>query len=125
MQLNDDNFLLYAIKQYDARDCVRGMPDFNDDLARIKYVHRLISRYKESGILRDRLILNHIIILINCFGIEAANTILFFKLPETHWDTAATFLSFLGALLPHIQMLGIETAGLPMDTKIMDKLHGL
>jgi len=77
MNLNDENFIMYAIKAYNKPNCV--MSEFEEDIKRIKYIKRLIKRYSITGDLKERLILNHIIILSNVFGIEATVRMLFLK----------------------------------------------
>ena len=91
--LCDDNFLMYAMKAYDKPNCI--MSEFEEDLKRIKYVKRLIRRYRLTGELKERLILNHIIVLANVFGIESAVKMLFFKFDEEDYDILKTFLVFL------------------------------
>jgi len=92
--LNDENFMIYAMKCYDSPNCI--MSEFEEDLKRIKYVKRLIKRYKTTGELKERLILNHIIILSNVFGTRNAVRMLFFKLDEQDYQILKTFLIFLG-----------------------------
>ena len=92
--LNDETFLLYAMKCYDSPNAI--MSEFEEDLKRIKYVKRLIKRYKTNGELKERLILNHIIILSNVFGTRNAVRMLFFKLDEQDYVILKTFLIFLG-----------------------------
>lgn len=92
--LNDENFLLYAMKCYDSPNAI--MSEFEEDLKRIKYVKRLIKRYKTNGELKERLILNHIIILSNVFGTRNAVRMLFFRLDEQDYQILKTFLIFLG-----------------------------
>jgi hypothetical protein len=92
--LNDDTFMLYAMKCYDSPNCI--MSEFEEDLKRIKYVKRLIKRYKTNGELKERLILNHIIILSNVFGTRNAVRMLFFRLDEQDYQILKTFLIFLG-----------------------------
>ncbi len=82
MILNDTNFLLYAAKCYDVKKS-SGAEEFYEDLKRFQYLKRLFKRYEEADDLKIRLILNHIIVLYNCFGPEATN-MLFFKLKEYH-----------------------------------------
>lgn len=91
--LSDDNFLIYAMKAYDKPNCI--MSEFEEDLKRIKYVKRLIKRYRATGELKERLILNHIIILSNVFGIEPTVRMLFYKLDEDDYEILKTFLLFL------------------------------
>jgi hypothetical protein len=89
----DDNFLLFAMKAYDKPNCI--MSEFEEDLKRIKYIKRLIRRYRITGELKDRLILNHLIILANVFGIETSVKMLFFKFSREDYDILKTFLLFL------------------------------
>ena len=92
--LTDENFMLYAMKCYDSPNAI--MSEFEEDLKRIKYVKRLIKRYKTNGELKERLILNHIIILSNVFGTRNAVRMLFFRLDEQDYQILKTFLIFLG-----------------------------
>src|SRR5665213_1542686 len=91
--LNDDTFLLLAMKAYDKPGAVTS--EFEEDLKRIKYIKRLIKKYQGTGELKERLILNHIIILSNIFGVQEAVRILFYKLHETDYPILKTFLIFL------------------------------
>lgn len=92
--LTEENILIYAIKHYDnPASC--GIHEFEDDYGRIKYVKRLLKRYQTKGVLKERLILNHIIILINVFGVEAGTRILFFRIEQDLWSILKTFLVFL------------------------------
>lgn len=98
--LNDETFLLYAMKAYDNPMC-KGIQEFNDDLTRVKYVKRLLNRYDKKKVLKERLILNHIILLNNVFGNEACSRILFFKVcPKLH-PYLKSFLEYL-QILPKI-----------------------
>lgn len=97
--LTDENFMLYAMKCYDSPNCI--MSEFEEDLKRIKYVKRLIKRYKTTGELKERLILNHIIILSNVFGTRNAVRMLFFRIDEQDYEILKTFLLFLG-YMPNI-----------------------
>lgn len=93
-ELNDNNYLLFAIKNYDNPQAVTE-DDFYDDLKRIKYIKRLLKRYKNTGELRTHLILNHFIVLFNVFG-EAGVPLLFFKLDQDLWSSTKSFLTYLG-----------------------------
>lgn len=92
--LTDDNFMMYAMKCYDSPNAI--MSEFEEDLKRIKYIKRLIKRYKTTGELKERLILNHIIILSNVFGTRNAVRMLFFRLDKEDYQILKTFLIFLG-----------------------------
>ena len=92
-ELNDDNFLIFAIKNYQNPSCT-GMQELEDDLKRFKYLKRLFNRYTKTGEANERLIINHLILLFNVFG-TAATKMLFFKLEERYWSDLKTFLVFL------------------------------
>jgi hypothetical protein len=92
--LNEDNFLLFAIKNYENPQAVTK-EDFDKDLNHFKYIKRLLKRYKNTGQLKTHLLLNHFIVLYNIFG-EAATPMLFFKIEEDLWPTMKTFIMFLG-----------------------------
>lgn len=91
--LNEDNFFLYAIKAYSSPHCI--MSEFESDLKRTKYIKRLIRKYKVSHNLKERLILNHIILIYNVFEAEAATRILFYKTDLRDYDVLKTFLNYL------------------------------
>ena len=93
-ELTEDNFMMYAIKNYDNPSCV-GMDEFLDDLKRFKYIKRLLRKHNVGKELKERLILNHIIVLGNLFGIEATTKMLFFKLEKKFWPQIKSFLVFL------------------------------
>ena len=92
--LNDKNIDMFMVKSYDNPHCV-DMNEYYDDIKRIKYLKRLFNRYESTGDLKERLILNHIIVLYNVFGIESATRILFFKIDSSLWPVLKTFLLFL------------------------------
>jgi hypothetical protein len=96
--LNDSNFTLYAAKVYDRPNAV--MSEFEEDINRLLYIKRLLTKYYTSGVLKERLILNHIIVLYNVFGIEAATRLLFFKLDDKDYQVIKPFLIFLKFLPP-------------------------
>jgi len=92
-RLTDENFLMYAMQNYENPQCI-SIDDFHDDLLRIKYVKRLLNRYKETGELKEQLILNHMIVLYNVFGVEACTRMLFFKIDSHLWSYLKTFLVY-------------------------------
>ena len=95
-ELTEDNFLLFAIKNYENPQAVTK-EDFDKDLNHFKYIKRLLKRYKNTGQLKTHLLLNHFIILYNIFG-EAATPMLFFKIEQDLWASMKTFIMFLGKL---------------------------
>jgi|TARA_B100001540_G_C15301223_1_gene414877 hypothetical protein len=92
-ELNEGNYLLFAIKFYDNPQAVTK-DDFEDDLKRIKYIKRLLKRYKKDGDLKTHLILNHLTVLFNVFN-DAAVPLLFYNLEEDLWSYIKSFLLFL------------------------------
>ena len=96
-KITRDNIILYAVKHYDNPQC-EGEKEFYDDMKRFKYVKRLLRKYKDTKILKERLLLNHIIILRNLFGPEACVTLLLFKIPQEYWSTLKSFLLYLNMI---------------------------
>jgi len=94
--LDDETFLMFAMKAYDSPTCIPS--EFDEDLKRIKYVKRLIKRYKTTGELKERLILNHLIILSNVFGTKNTVRMLFLKIDKEDYAILKTFLLFLDYL---------------------------
>lgn len=124
--LNDGNFMLYAAKAYDKPNAV--MSEFEEDINRLLYIKRLLTKYYSSGILKERLILNHIIVLYNVFGIEAATRLLFFKLDEKDYQVIKPFLIFLKFLPPVVYGISgrnIITAEILLDEGSLQCLANL
>jgi len=94
-KLTPENINMFAMKHYDNPSCV-DEKEFLDDMKRFKYLKRLFRKYETSKDLKMRLVINHIIILANVFGVDAATTLLFFKIEKNHWPLLKTFLVFLG-----------------------------
>ena len=124
--LNDDNFMLYAVKCYTSPHCI--MSEFEGDIKRTKYLKRLFRRYKTTKVLKDRLILNHIILLNNVFGIEANARILFYKIDERDYDILKTFLCYLN-IMPEmiygIKGRDINGYDIPLDLNVAEVLRNL
>ena len=96
-KITSENVIMFAIKHYDNPQC-EGEKEFHDDMKRFKYIKRLLRKYKDSNILKERLLLNHIIILNNLFGPEACVTLLLFKIQREYWSTLKSFLLFLNII---------------------------
>lgn len=125
-KLDEFNFLLYAAKHYDNPQCYDTV-EFYDDLKRIKYIKRLINRYIEEGDLKERLILNHIIVLNNVFGPVATAKMLFLKCKGME-SQLKSFLIFLNILPDKVANIGIEnktinTIEIVHDEKILEELR--
>ena len=113
--LTPENINMFAIKHYDNPSCVDEQ-EFLDDMKRFKYLKRLFRKYDTSRELKSRLIINHIIFLANVFGVDAATTLLFFKVDKQHWYLLKTVLIFLN-YMPENEMVDIE-----IDQSIMEEL---
>ena len=98
-ELNDDNYLIFAIKHYDNPQAVT-YEDFLNDMKKFKYVKRLLKRYKKTGDLKSHLLINHFIVLYNVFQ-DATTPLLFYKIEKELWSPMKTFIMFLGRLPEH------------------------
>ena len=124
--LNEKNFLLFAMQHYDNPQCVE-VEEFNDDLRKIKYIKRLFNQYSLGGELKERLLLNHIIVFFNVFQTKAATRILFFKLDEKFWPVLKTFLFYLKFMpedkIESINGKEITVTDILMDQGVIDSLR--
>jgi hypothetical protein len=120
-KLNESNFLLYAMHHYDNPQC-HSLVEFEEDMKRFLYLKKLLSRYKNNGELRERLILNHIIVLYNIFG-DAATRMLFYKIEESNWDALTTFLVYLNRMPETIPEYGIVLSNITLDETIISVLR--
>jgi 5'(3')-deoxyribonucleotidase len=122
--LNDDNFLMYAVKAYNSPHCI--MSEFEGDLKRTKYLKRLFRRYKVTKTLKERLILNHLILLYNVFGVEPATRILFFRIDEQDYDVLKTFLIYLNYMPEKVKGINgkdIISSDILIDMNVADILR--
>jgi hypothetical protein len=125
--LTNDNILLYAAKNYNNPAC-QGVHEFSEDYDRIKYIKRLFKRYQTKGVLKERLILNHVIILFNVFGVEAATRILFSRLELNLWSllkTVLIFLNFMPERVIGIEGIDIISADIALDTRLISVLRSI
>ena len=120
-KLNEANFLLYAMHHYDNTQCY-SLTEFEDDLKKFLYLKKLISRYKNNGDLKERLILNHIIVLYNLFG-EATTKMLFYKVDENCWDVLTTFLVYLDRMPETMPDYGIILSEVVLDERVISTLR--
>ena len=125
--LNDGNFLIYAAKCYDRPHILQQ--EFEDDLKRIKYIKRLLRKYKQTGEFKERLILNHFIILSNVFGVEATVNMLFYKVDQEDYPQLKTILIYLNYLPVHLKVTFdkyyIKQEEIPVDLSIADILRNI
>ncbi len=119
-ELNESNYMLFAMKFYDNPQAVTK-DDFDDDLKKIKYVKRLLKRYKNTGVLKTHLILNHIIVLFNVFN-EATVPFIFYNMEEDLWPAIKSFLIYLKRV-PEYPKSHIH--GIPADQNCIDELNSI
>ena len=122
--LNEDNFLMYAAKCYTSPHCI--MSEFEGDIKRTKYLKRLFRRYKITKSLKERLIMNHIILLNNVFGPEVATRTLFFKMSKDDYSTLKTYLLFLSYMPERVKSIkghDILSSDIPVDMIIAETLR--
>lgn len=124
--LNSENFLIYAMKAYDKPNCI--ISEFKEDMKRFNYLKRLFRRYRKLGELRERLVINHIIILYNVFGIEAATRLLFYKMVKDDYSSLKTYLLFLNYMpniVKGVRGQDIISSDIEIDMNIADVLRSI
>lgn len=124
--LSDDNFVMYAVKCYTSPNCL--MSEFEGDIKRTKYLKRLFRVYKVTKILKERLILNHLILMNNVFGPEPTTRILFYKIDERDYDILKTFLIYLNLMpdvIKGIRGKNINSSDIQINMHIADILRRL
>lgn len=128
-ELTSKNFILYAAKFYDNPQC-HSVEEFYEDLKRFKYIKKLFTRYEKTGDLKERLILNHIIILTNVFGPHHVVRLLFLKIPINHLKYVKPFLVLLSILPEMVYNVGsiqrvVDTNEIGMDQEIVNRLRSI
>ena len=122
--LTEYNILLYATKAYDKPNCV--MSEFLEDMKRFNYLNKLFMRYRKYDELRERLIMNHLMVLYNVFGPEAVSRLLFYKVEKEDYSALKTFLLFLNIMPDRIKGINgvdIISSYIPVDMKIASILR--
>ena len=125
--LNEDNYLMYTMREYNNIQCT-DIEEFYDDLKKIKYIKRLFNIYKNNGQLKERLILNHLIIFYNVFNIEAGTRILFYKIEKDFWPMLKTFLIFLDRMpdkIESIRGITVRSSDIQLDDGIVTRLRSI
>jgi len=123
--LNDKNYMMFAMKFYDNRQCT-SVEEFHEDLNKIKYVKRLFNRFLDTGELRTILILNHLIVIYNVFENEAATRMLFFRVEKKFYSILKPFLIFLNRLpetVRGIDSSDIQTSHIPLNETTIKELR--
>ena len=124
--LNESNVLLYAAKCYDKPNCIQS--EFDEDYKKFRYIKRLLNRYRISGKIKERLLLNHINLTQNVFGVEASTRILFLRIEEKDWSALKTLLIFLSAMpkiVKGVRGKDIISSDIPLDNKLVAILRNL
>jgi hypothetical protein len=119
-ELNEDNYILFAIKHYDNPQAIT-QDDFFDDLSRFKYIKKLLRRYVKSGELKTTLLINHFIIVFNIFN-DAALPLLFFKIERELWSSMKTFLLYLNRIPEYPKSFLND---IPIDEKCLKILESI
>lgn len=119
--ISDNNFVLIAMHHYDNPQCT-SIAEFEEDIKRFAYLKKLFGRYKDNGDLKERLILNHLIVLFNVFGVVTPE-LLFFKIDKQFWGALATFLLFLDRMPDTIPEFNIRVSDLIIDRDIANVLR--
>lgn len=106
-ELNSSNFLIYAANNYNNPQCL-GNEEFQEDLARFKYIKKILNKYAETGNISERLLLNHIITICNVFGVKPALKMFEYRLEASHWKILKPCLLYLRYVdesqYPHIKL---------------------
>jgi hypothetical protein len=118
-KLDESNALLYAAKHYDNPNCFDTV-EFYEDLNRFKYIKRLLNKYQESGDLKEQLIINHLTIIYNVFGVEAGTRLLFLKL-RSYWTYIKPFLTLMGTCPQIVRAIGIDSQDINTNEIVDDE----
>lgn len=124
--LSEENMLLYAAKNYDKPNSIQS--EFEEDYKRIRYIKRLLQKYRISGSIKERLLLNHLIVLQNVFGVEASTRMLFFRIDQKDWSSLKTFLIYTSAMPNILRGIGdkeIHSSDIPLDEYLVKALRSL
>ena len=122
-ELTNENYLMYALLHYDNPHCI-DIKEYFEDVRKLKYIKRLFNRYKEDDVLKERLILNHIISFYNVFDNEAATRLLFFRVGKEYHSLLKTFLVFLNKMPDKINE-NLYSSDIYLDEKIIEILRNL
>jgi 5'(3')-deoxyribonucleotidase len=124
--LTEENILLYAAKAYDKPNCI--MSEFTEDMKKLNYLKRLFRRYRKHGEMRERLILNHIVVLYNLFGPEVTTRLLFFNMSKDDYSVLKTYLTFLNIMPEKVRGINgkdIVSSDIMIDMNIANELRNL
>ena len=122
--LDSDNIMMYAVKAYDKPNCI--MSEFSEDMKRFNYLKRLFRRYRKHKELRERLVLNHLVVLNNVFGPEVMTRLLFYEMSESDYPQLKTYLLFLSCMpevVRGIKNKDIRSSDIEVDMEIANVLR--
>lgn len=122
--ITSENYLLYAVKVYDKPNCI--MSEFKEDIKRFNYLKRLFRRYRLNKEVCDRLIINHLVVLYNVFGLEAATRLLFYKMNKEDYSALKTYLIFLNFMPNEVKGVkgqNILSSDIPVDMTVANVLR--
>ena len=122
-ELTNENYLMFALLHYDNPHCI-DIKEYFEDVRKLKYIKRLFNRYKEDGVMKERLILNHLISFYNVFDTEAATRLLFFRVGKEYHSLLKTFLVFLNKMPDKINE-NLYSSNIQLDEKIIKILRNL
>jgi 5'(3')-deoxyribonucleotidase len=123
-ELSSENIMLFAVKSYDKPNCI--MSEFKEDMKRFNYLKRLFYRHRKVGEIKQQLIMNHLMVLYNVFGVEAATRLLFYKIAKEDYPALKTYLLFLSCMPEKIKGIkghDIISSEIPVDMKIANILR--
>lgn len=124
--LDGDNIMMYAVKAYDKPNCI--MSEFSEDMKRFNYLKRLFRRYRKHNELRERLVLNHLVVLNNVFGPEVMTRLLFYDMAESDYPQLKTYLLFLSCMpevVRGIKGKDILSSDIEVDMEIANVLRSI
>jgi len=123
-ELSSENIMLFAVKSYDKPNCI--MSEFKEDMKRFNYLKRLFYRHRKVGEIKQQLIMNHLMVLYNVFGVEAATRLLFYKIAKEDYPALKTYLLFLSCMPEKIKGIkghDIISSEMTVDMKIANILR--
>ena len=124
--LNETNVMLYAIKCYDKPNCIKS--EFQEDYKKFRYIKRLLNRYRITGKIKERLVLNHLIMTHNVFGVEASTRILFLRTDSKDWSALKTLCIYTSAMPSIVKGIcgkNIISSDIQLDQNLINILRKL
>ena len=120
-ELTNENYLMYALLHYENPQCI-DIKEYFEDVRKLKYIKRLFNRYKDDGVMKERLILNHLISFYNVFENKAATRLLFFRVGEQYHSLLKTFLVYLNRMPEDIEE-NLHSDSIHLDDRVVEILR--